>query len=275
VPELPEVETTLRGVSPYCNGHVVSQVIIKRRDLRWPIPDGIETLLIGQPCIDTCRRGKYILLIFPAGSVLIHLGMSGSLRVVQANQSWKKHDHVEIFFGEFGIRLHDPRRFGCVLWAENWRAHPLIKSLGVEPLSDDFSVEYLKKKFEKRSVAIKVAIMDAKVVTGVGNIYAAEALFLAEIHPRTPACELGAAAISKLIKAIQQVLNMAIDMGGTTLRDFVSQDGQPGYFKQRLNVYARAHLPCVRCQKPLFGEVMAGRQTVYCIKCQKMSLPRD
>jgi formamidopyrimidine-DNA glycosylase len=237
MPELPEVETTRRGVEPFVTDVRIQEVIVRRHDLRQPVSENIQEIE-GRKIRRVTRRSKYLLFEIDDGStLLIHLGMSGSLRVIDPANEWKKHDHVGITVGNGKqLRFHDPRRFGLVLRLKepDPMSHPLLASLGPEPLEGGFTVEHLKSSCAKRSAAIKLVIMDAKVVVGVGNIYASEALFRAGILPDTPANKVTKPRLAKLVAAIRQVLSASIEEGGTTLRDFLNSDGQPGYFKQRL-----------------------------------------
>lgn len=270
MPELPEVETTCRGIRPYVENKSIRDVIVRQSKLRWPISTEITTVLPGK-CIKTVtRRGKYVLLDLGAGYVLIHLGMSGSLRIAKQAEEVKKHDHVDIVLKNGDIlRYHDPRRFGCMLWAgmQPYK-HVLLEKLGPEPLSDDFDGDYLFRLSRKRSAAIKTFVMDSHVVVGVGNIYANEALFAAGIRPRRRAAKVSKASYIKLAAAIKEILSDAIKQGGTTLRDFVGGDGKPGYFKQSLSVYGRGGETCVNCQTSLKEIRLGQRSTVYCPTCQ-------
>jgi formamidopyrimidine-DNA glycosylase len=271
MPELPEVETTRRGIEPHVCGAKIREVIVRRRDLRQPIPNEIDSL-VGRKFQKVGRRSKYLLLEMDDGRrLLIHLGMSGSLRVISPADDWKKHDHVGIMLSNGKqLRFHDPRRFGLVLLIDgDPEQHPLLCHLGPEPLEDDFTVESLKAACEKRKAAIKQVIMDASVVVGVGNIYASEALFRAGILPRTPACKLTKPRLEKLIDSIRAVLRESIDEGGTTLRDFLQSDGEPGYFKQRLFVYGRKGEACRVCGTAIRHAVMGQRATYWCAVCQK------
>jgi formamidopyrimidine-DNA glycosylase len=271
MPELPEVETTRRGIEPHVLGARIVEVIIRRRDLRQPVSDDLP-LIEGRKVTQVKRRSKYLLLGIEDGStVLIHLGMSGSLRVVDPSQVWKTHDHLGITLARGKqLRFHDPRRFGLVLRLTGDPAdHPLLASLGPEPLEDGFTTAHLQAACAKRSAAIKLVIMDAKVVVGVGNIYASEALFRAGILPRTPARRLSKTRLGKLVEAIRSVLGDAIREGGTTLRDFLHSDGEPGYFRQRLFVYERKGEPCRVCGTPIRQAVLGQRSTYWCPKCQK------
>lgn len=271
MPELPEVETTRRGIEPHVLGVRVTEIIVRRRDLRQPVSSDIA-LIEGRTIAGVRRRSKYLLLeINDASTLLIHLGMSGSLRVVSPKDDWKTHDHIGITL-ENGrqLRFHDPRRFGLMLRIlGNPDSHYLLENLGPEPLEDDFTAIHLKASCAKRSAAIKTVIMDAKVVVGVGNIYASEALFRAGILPRTAARRLSSPRLARLVAAIRNVLTDAIAEGGTTLRDFLNSDGEPGYFKQRLFVYGRKGEPCRVCKTPIRHAVMAQRATYWCPCCQK------
>ena len=272
MPELPEVETTRRGIEPYVTGTTVREVIVRRGDLRQAVSaslSGIEGLKI----TGVRRRAKYILLdIADDSCVLIHLGMSGSLRVVAPSEEWKKHEHVAITLDKrHQLRMHDPRRFGLVLHLTESDpfTHPLLRDLGPEPLEADFNAHYLKHACAKRSSAIKLAIMDSHVVVGVGNIYASEALFHAGIRPLTAARQLSLTRLEKLVTAIRTVLTKSIEAGGTTLRDFVKSDGQPGYFKQSLHVYGRTGDPCHVCTAAIRHAVLGQRATYWCPRCQR------
>jgi formamidopyrimidine-DNA glycosylase len=270
MPELPEVETTLRGVAPYLVGHVVREVIVRDKRLRWPVPDSIHELE-GQRIISGSRRAKYLLFTCARGTLLLHLGMSGSLRVTNPATPWRKHDHLALTTdrGE-QIRLHDPRRFGAALFFEgDPQAHPLLCDLGPEPLSESFTAEYLHTLCQQRTAPIKAVIMDSHAVVGVGNIYACEALFMAGIHPGKAACRVSKPRLAKLAQAIREVLAASIEMGGTTLRDFLNEKGEPGYFKQTLRVYDREDQLCLTCKTKVKRMVMSNRSTFYCPKCQK------
>tara|TARA_B110000444_G_scaffold243840_1_gene262699 strand:+ start:438 stop:1253 length:816 start_codon:yes stop_codon:yes gene_type:complete len=271
LPELPEVETTRRGIEPHIKNKKVSEVILRRKTLRWPITPALSKDLPGETIKSVSRRGKYLLLTSKKGTLVIHLGMSGSLRIVDTNRPAAKHDHVDIVFANNRVlRYTDPRRFGCMLWeTESIEAHPLLASLGPEPLSDEFNSEYLFKKSRARNVAIKTFIMDSKVVVGVGNIYANESLFLAGINPKRSAGKISKPRYEKLLQCIQLVLQRAIDVGGTTLRDFTGSDGEPGYFAQSLHVYGRKGEPCNVCKATLKEIRQGQRSTVYCSYCQK------
>jgi len=271
VPELPEVETTLRGIEPHVSGASVVEVIVRRRDLRQAVSEDMSEIQ-GRRVTGVKRRSKYLLLAISDGSsLLIHLGMSGSLRVVYPGAPWKTHDHIGITLNnKMQLRFHDPRRFGLVLRLKgNPLEHPLLENLGPEPLGGEFTATYLHAACAKRSAAIKLVVMDAKVVVGVGNIYAAEALFRAGIRPQTPARRVAKVRLIRLVAAIRAVLAEAIEQGGTTLRDFLHSDGKPGYFGQRLFVYGRKGEPCRVCGTPIRHEVIGQRSTYWCPRCQK------
>ncbi|MGV6827586.1 MAG: bifunctional DNA-formamidopyrimidine glycosylase/DNA-(apurinic or apyrimidinic site) lyase [bacterium] len=271
MPELPEVETTRRGIAPHIEQHQVTKVVVRERRLRWPIPTTLGRTLAGQALQSLDRRAKYLLFRMDTGTLLIHLGMSGSLRIVSPDQTAEKHDHVDIHWSDGTVlRFTDPRRFGAVLWlGKNAEQHALLEKLGPEPLAEDFTADWLYKRSRGRRVAIKQFIMDQHTVTGVGNIYANESLFMAGIHPTRQAGRISLTRYQQLQQAIQQVLSAAIEQGGTTLRDFVGGDGKPGYFKQQLHVYGREGEACTSCGKPLHSIRISNRATVYCSQCQR------
>lgn len=271
MPELPEVETVCRGVAPHITGRIIQQVIVRQPKLRWPVPDQLNESVSGLMIQSVQRRAKYLLFTTQQGTLLIHLGMSGSLRIVTRQQEIKTHDHIDFVFGENVImRYNDPRRFGAVLWTtESINTHPLLKDLGPEPLLADFSGEYLHTRAKNRKVPIKSFIMDSHVVVGVGNIYANEALFMAGIHPLRHAGVVTLAEYEKLAACIRHALASAIEQGGTTLRDFVNEAGKPGYFQQQLRVYGRTGLLCRDCQNPLQEVRLSNRSTVFCAVCQQ------
>ncbi len=271
MPELPEVETTRRGIAPFLLKQSVRKVIIRQPQLRWPIEPCLPELLLGQQIKEVDRRGKYLLIKVNSGCLIIHLGMSGHLRVLSQQQAVQQHDHfdLELANGEV-LRYTDPRRFGCVLWTEqDPLKHKLLINLGPEPLSTDFSAEYLFKRSRQRRLPIKTFIMSSQQVVGVGNIYANEALFQSGINPLTPAGKLSKVRISRLVEAIKVVLRAAIKRGGTTLKDFYGVNGEAGYFSLSLAVYGRGGKACNNCQTPLKEIRLGQRQTVYCPRCQR------
>jgi formamidopyrimidine-DNA glycosylase len=270
MPELPEVETTLRGVLPHLVGRSVRELVVQERRLRWPVPDDLAEIE-GQPILSGSRRGKYLLFPTPRGTLLIHLGMSGSLRVLEPSVPWRKHDHLALRLDSGKeLRFHDPRRFGTVQWLHGDPAtHPLLKDLGPEPLGPGFSARHLHAAARGRASSVKALIMDGHVVVGVGNIYACEALFLAGIRPTRAAGRVSLHRYERLASAIREVLAASIEMGGTTLRDFLNESGEPGYFKQTLRVYDREHLPCLVCGTPVKRIVQNNRSTFFCPACQK------
>ncbi len=274
MPELPEVETTRRGIAPHIEGRTLRQVEVRDHRLRWPIPEGLSDLLAGKKLLEITRRGKYLLLRFSTGYLLLHLGMSGSLRVIDGHteeaEAIGKHDHFDLVFSRGVIvRYTDPRRFGSLLWTDKpAEEHDLIQHLGPEPLHSEFDTDYLYLRSRKRKQAIKTFIMDSQVVVGVGNIYANEALFRTGIRPTRAAGSISRAKYELLVSEIKAVLAQAIEQGGTTLKDFVGGDGKPGYFKQELLAYGRGGQPCVECGKLLKEIKLGQRATVYCTQCQ-------
>lgn len=269
MPELPEVEVTRRGITPYITGRVISAAVARERRLRWPVPLAFESLS-GRVVRAVRRRGKYLLFECDGGHLIVHLGMSGSLRLLPHGTPPGKHDHVDLVFGERVLRLRDPRRFGAVLWTESPLAtHPLLAHLGIEPLSRAFDGPALYALAHGHRTAIKQLLMDARRIVGVGNIYASESLFVAGIHPRTPAGRVSRERCAQLAAAIKQTLRKAIRAGGASLRDFVRSDGAPGYFQLRAWVYDRAGLPCRRCGARIRRIVQGQRATFYCPHCQR------
>lgn len=247
----------------------VSGVVVRQHKLRWPVASEIEGILPGQRIRSLNRRAKYLLIGTDAGTALLHLGMSGSVRIIDAGTPAGVHDHIDIELGSGkALRFRDPRRFGSLLWAEDPYQHPLLRGLGPEPLSDDFDGEYLRNLARGRRVRVKQFLMNAAVVVGVGNIYASESLFVARIHPKRQAGRIALPRMESLATAIKMVLGKAIDAGGTTLRDFYGGDGEPGYFQQQLEVYGRAGEPCLRCKRPISAVVLGQRSTYYCKNCQ-------
>jgi formamidopyrimidine-DNA glycosylase len=270
MPELPEVETTRRGLAPHLEGAVVRAVLQRRDNLRWPIPDEIRAHLPGARIDTVRRRAKYLLLDTQAGSALLHLGMSGSLRVLPAATPVKTHDHVDLALdGGRVLRFNDPRRFGSLLWQAPGTTHALLQGLGPEPLSEDFDGQGLFDRSRGRSAPVKTFLMDQRIVVGVGNIYAAESLFKAGIHPLRAAGKVSRERYVALAAAVKEILAYAIQRGGTTLRDFISPDGAPGYFEQELWVYGRGRLPCKGCGTVLKEQQVGQRTTVWCPRCQR------
>ena len=271
MPELPEVETTRRGIAPHIENNTITKVIVRNRSLRWPIPTGLNAKLKNQKITSVTRRAKYLLLKTNRGSLIVHLGMSGSLRILSSSEAVEKHDHFELQFKDGTcLRLRDPRRFGCVLWEkDDPQHHKLIINLGPEPLEQEFNAELLFEKSRKRKTTIKQFIMDAKIVVGVGNIYASESLFLSGIKPSRLAGKITKQNAKDLTAAIKKILKQAIKQGGTTLKDFRSSDGKPGYFQQKLKVYDRKGEACVNCKKPIKQITLGQRSTFYCSHCQK------
>lgn len=269
MPELPEVEVSRLGISPHLENQQLVGVIARQRQLRWWVPDEVVQLT-EQPILAVRRRAKYLLISLPAGDIILHLGMSGHLKVVAADTPPGKHDHLDLLLTNNKIlRLNDTRRFGAVLWQPAGEVHPLLAALGPEPLSDAFSDDTLISACAKRSAAIKLVLMDNKVVVGVGNIYANEALFKAGILPTAPANSVAVAKLALLSTVVKETLAAAIVQGGTTLKDFSQADGKPGYFKQQLLVYGRGGQPCVQCQQPLTELKLGQRTTVFCALCQQ------
>lgn len=272
MPELPEVETTRRGLLEHVKGKEIVSAMVRQPNLRWKIDDDLAARLIGLKISDVDRRGKYLLFRTTTLSLMVHLGMSGSLRMVQQDEEPLKHDHVEIWFEGSSadrrvMRYRDPRRFGSFHLLET-DAHPLLDKLGPEPLTADFSADYLYKLSRGRKRPIKSFIMDSHIVVGVGNIYACEALFHAGIRPGLAARRTSRKKCEVLVQEIKRVLESAIEQGGTTLKDFVKEDGQPGYFKQKLFVYGRGSEACLKCDTPLREIRQSGRSSVYCPECQ-------
>lgn len=268
MPELPEVETTKTSLLPLIEQKVIS-VEVRQSSLRWPIPEDIQKL-IGQKLLKLTRRSKYIFAEFEHDSMLWHLGMSGSFRLCEPHTELRKHDHLIIQFEDIELRYHDPRRFGCILWLDQNAQTKLIDTLGPEPLSEAFNADYLASKFKKKNVAAKVAIMDNHMVVGVGNIYATESLFNLGIHPAQPASSLSMQQIEKLVVEIKRILKQAIDLGGSTLRDYSNAMGENGYFQQTLLAYGRAGEMCVNCETTLENLKLGQRASVFCPQCQPL-----
>ncbi len=270
MPELPEVETTRRGLAPHLVGRRIESVTLRRDALRWPIPPEVSARLVGEQIAAIRRRAKYLLLDTGAGSALWHLGMSGSLRVLEADVPVRAHDHVDVALDDGRLlRFNDPRRFGSLLWQPPGETHALLRGLGPEPLDDAFDGDYLFALSRGRRAPVKTFLMDQAVVVGVGNIYAAEALFEAGIHPLREAGKVGRERHARLAAAVKRILAHAIERGGTTLRDFISPDGLPGYFEQELLVYGRGGEPCKRCGTTLKEARIGQRASVWCPRCQR------
>ncbi|NMP16023.1 bifunctional DNA-formamidopyrimidine glycosylase/DNA-(apurinic or apyrimidinic site) lyase [Thalassotalea sp. Y01] len=270
MPELPEVETCRRGITPHIVNHTVKEVVVRNANMRWPITDTIDDIQ-GQVIDSVTRRAKYLLLKTHKGTLLLHLGMSGTLRVIPEHTEVSKHDHFDLVFDNgLTLRLNDPRRFGAVLWLTgDVYQHPLLASQGPEPLSEQFDGQYLYEKSRNKTVAIKTFIMNNHIVVGVGNIYANESLFQAGINPKKAAGKISKKRFIDLAKRIKKVLQQAIEQGGTTLKDFTQADGRPGYFAQSLMVYGRKDQPCFLCETPLKEIKQGGRATTFCPRCQK------
>jgi formamidopyrimidine-DNA glycosylase len=270
MPELPEVETTRRGIEPHIVGKTIRSVLVYEPRLRWPVSENLSQALTGNRVERVTRRGKYLLFETSSGRMMVHLGMSGSLRIVEKHVLRRKHDHLEWRLDDDCIlRFHDPRRFGSVFWLPGNEDHTLLEHLGPEPLSEDFDGDHLFHASRRRKVPVKTFIMNSQVVVGVGNIYANESLFLAGVRPDRLVSSISRARFQILADKIKQVLGQAIQEGGTTLRDFVREDGQPGYFKQRLLAYGRGGEPCVQCARRLAMSRLGNRATVFCTRCQR------
>ena len=271
MPELPEVETTVRGIKPHLLQQTIQRVVVRQKQLRWPIPAlTLQRLLPSQTITNISRRAKYILIETTAGTLVIHLGMSGTLRLVNEETPLKKHDHFDCLMNDgLILRYNDPRRFGAILWAgKDSSSLAVLAQLGPEPLSKAFHAQYLLERAAKRRIPIKQFIMDGKIVVGVGNIYASESLFLAHIHPLMNSDKLTLLQAKALCHAITTVLKAAIKKGGTTLKDFYQSDGKPGYFRHQLTVYDRAGLDCTQCKTPIEHIILGQRSTYFCPACQ-------
>ncbi len=267
MPELPEVETTRRGLAPWVQNQRILSMDVRQPQLRWPIPSRIAALA-GATLLDIERRAKYLRFVTDQGRFVVHLGMSGSLRVETTPSLPRKHDHVVMQLEQARVLYHDPRRFGYWLWEDEATVARLLTPLGPEPLGPDFHADYLFRATRKRRVPIKQVLMDAKVVVGIGNIYASESLYEAGVRPQRPAQRVTRAECERIVAASQRILQHSIAMGGTTLRDFVNSDGQPGYFAQTLRVYANAGEPCSHCAAGIRSLIIAQRNSFYCPKCQ-------
>ncbi|MEO6984337.1 MAG: bifunctional DNA-formamidopyrimidine glycosylase/DNA-(apurinic or apyrimidinic site) lyase [Paralcaligenes sp.] len=274
MPELPEVETTRRGIATVMTGQVLTRFIVHESRMRWPVPRDLPDQVNGQVVLSCGRRGKYLLIEFERGTQIVHLGMSGSLRRVAMDEPRRKHDHAEWLFGSARFLLHDPRRFGAILWHNATdglvATHPLLAALGIEPFDPLFTPQWLRRQLQGKTLSIKQALLAGHAVVGVGNIYASEALFRARINPRTRAGDLSLARCTRLFNSIQETLTEALASGGSTLRDYVNASGSPGaYFELHAAVYDRAGQPCRACQTPIRRIVQGQRATYYCPKCQR------
>jgi formamidopyrimidine-DNA glycosylase len=273
MPELPEVEVTRRGVAPHLEGRTITAVIFRHSGLRWPFPADLAQTLCGRRIVGTGRRGKYLLIRFEHGTLIVHLGMSGHLRILPTHAPPQKHDHFDLVVGTHVMRMTDPRRFGAVLWHPTAdgpvESHLLLRGLGVEPLEASFSARLLHQQTRHRSAAIKQVLLAGNIVVGVGNIYASESLFRAGIDPQTPAQRIGLVRYARLEQAIREILAAAIEKGGSSLRDFIGADGQSGYFQQSYFVYDRSGQPCRICARPVRQITQGQRSTFYCAHCQK------
>ncbi len=271
MPELPEVETSRLGITPHLQGQTIKAIIVRVEKLRWPVPQELQNL-VGQKIQSIRRRAKYLLIDTAEGSAIIHLGMSGHLRILDETTPAVKHDHVDLLLDSGKVlRYHDPRRFGSWLYSKAGESHLLLEKLGPEPLSEQFNADYMWQKAMGKKTLVKQFIMNNAVVVGVGNIYASESLFMAKIHPKTAVSNLTRSQVIALVAEIKQVLAVAIERGGTTLKDFSQVDGKPGYFAQQLQVYGRANKPCLTCQSLIQEEKIGQRNTFWCENCQPLS----
>ena len=273
MPELPEVEVTRLGVTPFLEGQKITKLILRREGLRWPFPESLEEKIVGHRITSTGRRGKYLLIHFAHGSIIIHLGMSGHLRILPSTQPPLKHDHVDLIVGTQMLRMNDPRRFGALLWHDNLDGvlenHPLLRKLGVEPLENQFDADLLYKLTRQRHAPIKQVLLAGDVVVGVGNIYASESLFKAKINPKIAANRISLKRYQALTIAIKETLHAAILQGGSSLKDFVAVNGNSGYFQQSYFVYNRADQACRICNGQIKHIKQGQRSSFYCVNCQK------
>ncbi|MBI4191317.1 MAG: bifunctional DNA-formamidopyrimidine glycosylase/DNA-(apurinic or apyrimidinic site) lyase [Betaproteobacteria bacterium] len=271
MPELPEVETTRRGLKPHLEGRRIKTAVVRCRALRQPVPRNLPQLVAGATVHAIGRRGKYLLFDCGHGTLIVHLGMSGRLWLVDATTRPERHDHLDLVMaGGAVVRLRDPRRFGLVLWRKgDVLSHPLLKNIGPEPLGAEFDAAWLYRETRGRSAAIKQALMDSHLIAGIGNIYANEALFRAGINPKTPARRIGLARYAVLVEKIRETLEFAIGAGGSSLRDYVGGDGQAGSFQSKFMVYDRGGAPCFSCREPVRAFVQGQRSTYYCPRCQR------
>lgn len=270
MPELPEVEITRRGIEPFVIGQQITSIVVRESRMRWPVPESLARIVPGLMVQKVRRRAKYLIIELGKGSLIIHLGMSGSLRVLETQTPPRPHDHIDIVFGNQLLRLRDPRRFGCVLWQTGEaEEHPLLRNLGIEPLGPEFCGEYLYRATRHRKVAIKQFLMNQSVVVGVGNIYASESLFRAAIKPTKQAGRLSRAGCDALAGEVVNTLQDSLRAGGSTLRDFVQSNGDSGYFQLQTFVYGRAGMECRKCSSPIRELRQGQRSTFYCHTCQK------
>ena len=271
MPELPEVESTRRDLARHVAGASIAEVVVRDHRLRWPVPAGLPRKIVGRPIREIGRRAKYLLISVGKGTVLVHLGMSGSLRLLDSRAPPRPHDHIDVVLDDGRcVRYHDPRRFGCWLWTETDPAHHrLLAHLGPEPLEAEFDGAWLHGRLRGRTAPIKNLLMDSRLVAGVGNIYANEALFIAGIDPRRAGGRVSRRRIDRLVGAIREVLTVAVEAGGTTLRDYARTDGAIGEFVNRLNVYGRDGEPCPRCAAPVVNTILGQRSAWFCRKCQR------
>lgn len=269
MPELPEVETTCNGIRPHCVGYRITNITVRNPHLRWPISSDLISMTTGQTIRAISRRGKYILVTLDHGTLIIHLGMSGRLHILPNQTTPAKHDHVDILLDDgHCLRYNDARRFGSMHWAENPTKHFLLRKLGVEPLTEHYDSHYLYTHCQRRRIAIKPLLMNHHIVVGIGNIYASEALFLAGVHPEKIASSISQAETKRIVQYSKDRLKVAIEKGGSTLKDFLHADGKPGYFQHHFHVYGRENEPCHRCQTPIQKIVQAQRATFFCPQCQ-------
>ncbi|MGC1182936.1 bifunctional DNA-formamidopyrimidine glycosylase/DNA-(apurinic or apyrimidinic site) lyase [Legionella sp.] len=271
MPELPEVETTKQGIKPHLEGQIIQEITVRNFNFRIPVANNIAELCFGKKIVALTRRAKYILIQLSQGHLLIHLGMSGHLRIAPKHSIPQKHDHITLTLSNDQLlQFYDPRRFGMFIYIDdNPHQHPLLAHLGPEPLSEEFSGDYFYHRAKNKNKPIKSFIMDNKVVVGIGNIYATESLFLAKIHPNKPTKNISKEQCHILTTHIKEVLKQAIQSGGTTLRDFYACDGKPGYFSNSLRMYGRKNQPCFQCQHPIASMVIGGRSSSFCPECQK------
>lgn len=271
MPELPEVETTRRGIAPYCRQQLIDEAVIREHALRWPVARCLAGTLRRQRIIDVGRRAKYLLFHCDAGTLILHLGMSGSLRLCGTSEVAQRHDHIDLKLSSGRIlRFNDPRRFGSLHWTRRpLEQHRLLRALGQEPLEQTFSAEYLHAMSRGRKVAVKNFIMNSRIVVGVGNIYASESLYLAGIHPARAAERISMCRYQQLVTAIKAVLAAAIKAGGSSINDFIQPDGSGGYFQHHFRVYGKAGQPCELCQQPIARTQTGQRSTFYCKSCQR------